>query len=796
MGYDGSLKFDTEISEKGFNSGVKKLGSIAKSGLGTLTKVAGAATAALGAGMTVAIKTGSDFESQMSRVKAISGATAQEFKALRDMAIQLGADTAFSATSAAEGMENLAAAGFSTLEIMDAMPGLLDLAAASGEDLASSSDIAASTLRGFGLAAGDAAHVADVLAENANRTNSSVAETGEAMKYIAPLARVAGMSLEETAAAIGIMANAGIQGSQAGTTLRGALSRLSRPTDDMAVVMEKLGVTFYDANGKMKPLATQVNELKTAMEGMTDEQKNQYLVTLYGQEALSGMLALINEGGDSLTELTNSFKNCDGAASEAAAVMQDNFAGAMEQLKGSAETLGIRIFDSISEPLKNLANSATDAVNDLTAAFQKSGFSGLAQAGMDIIGNFLQGLVSKVPDLLQAGADLINSLLDSLSTSPERAFGIAGVLINKFGEGFVAAIPEFLPKILDFIQGIGDKLAEAAPVIIQKGFELLGYLVDGIVTAVPILIEKVPGIISTFANIINDNFPTILMKGAELLGQLVMGLIQAIPTLIANIPQIIQAIVDTLMAFQWLSLGKNIIKFLADGIKGMATHAKDAGKTILNAVKGAIQNLPTLLRDIGRTAMSGFSNVISTAWVAVKNAAGTVANAIIGTIKSIPGKMISIGKNIIKGLWNGISDMTGWIIDKIGGFADNVVNKICDFFGINSPSTVMRDEVGKYMAQGIGTGFEKNIPVKQMTASMKKAISDMQTAAIRVTSTMPMTAKVATKAVTNNYTNMAIDYREIEKAQLAAMNKANERPVILNNRQVNRARKNGGLVTA
>lgn len=160
---------------------------------------------------TAAIKVGSDFEAQMSRVKAISGATGEEFEKLKNQAIQLGADTAFSSTQAAEGMENLAAAGFATNEIIEAMPGLLDLAAASGEDLANSSDIAASTLRGFGLAASDAGHIADVLAENANRTNSSVAETGEAMKYIAPLARAAGISMEETAAAIGIMANAGIQ---------------------------------------------------------------------------------------------------------------------------------------------------------------------------------------------------------------------------------------------------------------------------------------------------------------------------------------------------------------------------------------------------------------------------------------------------------------------------------------------------------------------------------------------------------------------------------------------------------
>ena len=154
-----------------------------------------------------------------------------------------------------------------------------------------------------------------------------------------------------------------------------------------------------------------------------------------------------------------------------------------------------------------------------------------------LITTLYEQLTTQAPGLLQQGYELLSNLID----------------------GFVQAIPEALPKVLDFVQGIGEKLAEAAPVMIQKGFELLQKLVEGIVTAIPILIERVPEIISTFANIINDNFPTILMKGAELLGQLALGLIQAIPTLIANIPQIIAAIVDTLMAFQWLNLGKTII---------------------------------------------------------------------------------------------------------------------------------------------------------------------------------------------------------------------------------------------
>lgn len=237
---DGKVVIETDLDSSGIKKGLSKLGNLTTKGLkATTAAITGTSVALEGIGLA-AVKAGSDFEAQMSRVKAISGATGTEFEKLKDQAIQLGADTSFSASQAAEGMENLAAAGFNVNETLDAMPGLLDLAAASGEDLSKSSDIAASAVRGFGLEAKQTGHVADVLAANANKTNSSVSETGEAMKYVAPLARAAGLSFEETAAAIGIMANAGIQGSQAGTTLRAAISRLSNPTEDMTAAIEEL----------------------------------------------------------------------------------------------------------------------------------------------------------------------------------------------------------------------------------------------------------------------------------------------------------------------------------------------------------------------------------------------------------------------------------------------------------------------------------------------------------------------------------------------------------------------------
>lgn len=443
---DGKIVIETDLDASGVENGIKRLGSIATKGLKVATTAIAGTTTALGGISAAAIKVGSDFEAQMSRVKAISGATGDEFEQLREQAIQLGADTAFSSKEAAQGMENLAAAGFTTSEIMDEMPGMLDLAAASGEDLASSSDIAASALRGFGLEAKDAAHVADVLAENANRTNSSVAETGEAMKYIAPLARAAGISMEETAAAIGIMANSGIQGSQAGTTLRGALSRLSKPTDNMLGAMEELGIAFYDSEGKMKSLSEQVGMMRQAMSGMTDEQKNNYLVTLYGQEALSGMLALINEGEGELSALTEAYKACDGSAKEAAETMQDNLQGAIEQLGGSAESLGIVFYDSVSGSLKETVQVVNESVDNIIEDFTDGGLDSAIQTAGDEFANLAAEAASHAPEMVDTAVDFIESFAKGVGKNKKKLVNAAGDMAETLAGGLTDLLPNELEK--------------------------------------------------------------------------------------------------------------------------------------------------------------------------------------------------------------------------------------------------------------------------------------------------------------------------------------------------------------
>lgn len=477
-----------KLSSTGIGNAVSKIGKLASKGLKTaITAITGTSVALEGIGLA-AVKTGSDFEAQMSRVKAISGATGEEFEKLKDQAIKLGAETAFSSGEAAEGMENLASAGFTTNEIIEAMPGLLDMAAASGEDLANSSDIAASTLRGFGLEAEQAGHVADVLAENANLTNAAVSDTGEAMKYAAPLARAAGISFEETAAAIGIMSNAGIKGSQAGTTLRGALSRLSKPTDDMTDAMEELGISFYDSNGKMKSLSEQVGMLEGAFSGMTDEQKNNYLVTLYGQEALSGMLALINEGEGSLSELTKSYENCDGAAKKAADTMQDNLKGAIEQLGGSAESLGIVFYESVSDSLKETAETATESINNITAAFEKGGLDKAIETAGDEFANLAVKAAEHAPDMVDVAIDFVESFTKGIGKNKKKLTGAAGDMAKTLAGGLTDLLPAKLEKPVDkAIDAISDSLNSGG---LKKAGKTLVTTFDNLIAAAGNLAEK------------------------------------------------------------------------------------------------------------------------------------------------------------------------------------------------------------------------------------------------------------------------------------------------------------------
>lgn len=464
-----------------------------------------------------------------------------------------------------------------------------------------------------------------------------------------------------------------------------------------------------------------------------------------------------------------------------AGTSEDDFNAKLQKANSTSERANIVLQELTKQGLiksadawRENAGALVDA-NEAQAEFEQA-TSQLSQVVLPITSKIQSGLANMLKPLAdlitgnisfeQFSAQISNglmSIMTSITTLAPQFIQKGLEILTNISLGFAQGFPVFLSNVLTLIQNFGNYLTQNAPTIIQKGFEILSNLVQGIINALPVLISQVPQIITTFANVINDNFPIILMKGAELLWQLITGILSAIPDLIANIPQIIQAIWSTILAYNWLNLGKQIITFFGNGIKSMVTSVGSNAKSIFNSVVNTLKSLPSSLKNLAKNMMNGFLSAIKGAIGSVKSAAKSVFNAIWNGLKSLPSKVVSIGKDLVRGIWNGIGDMTGWIIDKIGGFADSVVDSICSFFGIASPSVLMKKLVGKNIAAGIGVGIEDNENLalnplrqleKEMTSSFNPNVAASVTQALNYNGTItvesPIQVDLDGKPIYNN----------------------------------------------
>lgn len=353
----GYLMLDTSGFQSGFQSALSDLRTFQNETTSVSDKFSAVGTAMssvgttmtksvtlplVGLGATVAT-VAANFETSMSKVAAIAGldTLGSEFEALSNKAKEMGATTKFSASEAADAFTYMAMAGWKTQDMLDGIDGIMNLAAASGEDLALTSDIVTDALTAFGLSAGDSAAFADILAAASNNANTNVSMLGESFKYVAPVAGALGYSAEDTSIALGLMANSGIKASQAGTALRTAMSNLVKPTDAMAGVMDEYGISLTDADGNMKSFMTIMTELRENMGGLDEATQAAAASTLFGKEAMSGMLAIINASDEDFNKLTEAIYNADGTALRMAETMQDNLSGQLTILKSALEGLAI-----------------------------------------------------------------------------------------------------------------------------------------------------------------------------------------------------------------------------------------------------------------------------------------------------------------------------------------------------------------------------------------------------------------------------------------------------------------------
>ncbi len=422
---DGSIVIETDLDNSGVKSGLSRLkGTVAK----------GVAALGIGTMLKKAVDVGSSFESAMSEVKAISGATRENFEKLTNKAKEMGATTKFSATESAEALKYMAMAGWETEQMTDGLAGVMNLAAASGENLGTVSDIVTDAMTAFGMKAKESTHFADVLAKASSSSNTNVGMMGETFKYVAPIAGAMKYSIEDTATAIGLMANAGIKGGEAGTALRSMLTRLVKPPKEAAEALDDLGISAKNSDGSMKPLREVLGDLRGKFAGLDDSQKAQYAASIAGQEAMSGLLAIVNASDGDFEKLTKAIDNSKDAAKKQADTMNNNLKGAMYELGSAAEAVGIEIYDGFKKPLTKTVKEGAKRIRGLAAAIKENGIESVVP---DEVLNGIKNLGSIAKTVSGGGIKVLSQGIKGLADNLDVAVPLAAGLFTAF-KGYAA----------------------------------------------------------------------------------------------------------------------------------------------------------------------------------------------------------------------------------------------------------------------------------------------------------------------------------------------------------------------
>lgn len=808
---DGYLNFDTKINESGFNKGISNLSKIATIGLGVavgnaITKVVDK----VGSIGTAAVKVGMNFEAEMSKVASISGATGDEFQKLIDKAKEMGSKTKFSATESAQAMEYMAMAGWKTQDMVDGLKGIMDLAAASGEDLASTSDIVTDALTAFGLSASDSTHFADVLAKASSNANTNVAMMGETFKYVAPVAGALGYSVEDCSVAIGLMANSGIKAGQAGTSLRQMLSRLAKPTDEVQGAMDQLGVSLTDSAGNMKSLDTVMGDLRNGFKGLSKAEQAQLATSLAGQEAMSGLLAIVNASDGDFDNLKDSIYNCKDAAANMAAVAQDNLAGQITSLKSKAEGLGIAFYGSIQEPLKELASVGVKALEDLNNAYASNGFVGfineignkvpLLQSFTDAIAGLAEKTKSMSTDELMnlgktaavlAGAGPVISLFGSQISNVQAAVeGFSGLTtgvlseLGKLPKGFKSATKSAANFRKDFtgsLKGLGSAVTGPFQVLTPKLSATVGKI-GKVVSSVP---GKIGGAVGKIGSAIASKIPRI--TGAFSLlgdtagylgawgGQVGSALQEVLGTVAGFIPSFVGlmnfgAVAAVVVAGLGLvysqfgtqidqilllaqTKGPEIISNFGAGITAALPGLISSGATLILGLMNAITaNLPSLI-SVGASIIATLVSSLGAQLPQLIPAAVQMILTLVESLISNLPQLITSGLQLMEGLAQGIANA----IPQVAAKAPVIIGKLASTIITNLPKII---QTGVKIITQLAVGLVQGIPallgkIPSMISQIKNAFTSVNWGSVGmnivrgITSGLTSAAKSLAEAAAN-----------------------------------------------
>lgn len=604
-------------------------------------------TAAVGGLATAAVKVASDFDSAMSQVAAVSGATGKDLEALRDKAREMGAKTKFSASEAAEAMNYMAMAGWKSKDMISGIDGIMNLAAASGEDLATTSDIVTDALTALGLSAADSGHFADILAAASSNANTNVALMGETFKYCAPVAGALGFTAEDTAEAIGLMANAGIKSSQAGTAMRSMLTSLAGEVKFTGSSFGELTVQTTNTDGSMRSLGEILADCRAAFSQMSESEKAANAEALVGKNAMSGFLAVMNAAPADIEKLNSAITNCDGTAEKMAATMQDNLAGQLTILKSQLEELAISIGEILMPSIRMIVGWIQSFVDWL---------NGLDEGTKKIIVTIALLAAAVAPVLIVVGK-VIGAVGTIMTVIPQIAGAISGVI------GFVSGT--VIPAITAAVAAIGWVPIAIAAVIAV--IVLLWNKCEWFRDAVTEVWEAIKSATIAAWNAIGT-FLTGLWNGIVETGKAVF---QGMASFLAACWQGIQNMFTTVLSaislfFNtiWNAIQTTVVT-VCTAIQTFLSTAWTAVKTVLTTILTAIQTVFTTvwnaIRAVVTAVVSAIQAFITSAWNTIKSVVSTVMNAV---------------KSVVSGAWNSVKSVTSSVLNAVRSAVSSVFNGI------------------------------------------------------------------------------------------------------------------------
>lgn len=612
---------------------------------------------------TAALLTAANFEKAMSNVQALSGATGDELARMAELAKKLGAETQFSAQDAADAMGFLAMAGFKTAEIMDALPGVLNLAAAGQLDLARAADIASNILTGYGLKVDELARVNDVLAKAATSSNVNVEMLGESFKYAGPMAAAAGLQFEEAAAMMALLGNAGIQGSQAGTTLRGALGRLLNPVGQAADVIEALGLQITDSSGKMLPMIDILRQLEEKGATTAD------IMALFGLEAGPGMQAILAQGVDALAEMTAALENAGGTAEHIAKVQMDNLMGSWDELTSALEGLAISMGELLIPVIRDLIVAITEWISWLDS-LDPSMKQTILQVGAIVAAI---GPLLLIMGKLTTAFGVVAGAIAGLSAPVVATIAILGAL----GAALMTlwnTNETFREQVLAVWEHIKASAAEIWPVI-QETVETVWYAIKETITAVV-------DFLNAFWNAWGDEIIAIFT-----------WLWDTVKAVFITTWETLKGVIDGA-----LQVIRGIFEFFAAAFRGDWEAAWGAVKEIFN---GFVQILVSLWTGFWEQ----FVNIITAAWEGIKGAILHLWEYIKREFTEWVDRMKNLGVQIMQGLLDGLVSMFDRIRQRVSDFVSGITSKVKSVLGIASPSKVFA-EIGQNIGEGLAKGIE------------------------------------------------------------------------------------------